>query len=491
VRSPPRPSVLFHMAALARRRVVTLALAVATSAALCACATTSAWTPPATRDTGDDPRTLRPGYGDDALHTWWPLTPPEAAALQGLDAAKRGDAHALLRLAILASGDHRDAASYADIERRVDQFIAEVRPTLAAAADDWHRGYELHRAMHHAFFGGERTELGSYDFNQARLTGIFATGHYNCLSSAVLFVVLARAFDMPVRAVVVPTHVFVEMGAPGHKITEIETTSDTGFDWVHDVRFYQEDAARWSSNRGLRPVTFDEYEHRTIIEPYRLMALAMRDGRSGDGDVDRARLNEVAGFVDADDVTAARDRMQIYGNESVALFEAKAWRTMARFYDVIGPVVAATAAQSHDGKTLELVSWARANDANALLVVGRPDEAVALMNDGLAHLDPTWPDAPKLLTNFLVVLDNRLGDFISKKDYGDATKLFTDHRDVCLTDKVCAGNAAVIYENASIDAQNAGDWQSARQSLQQCTVELPADAGCKGALADLESRHRF
>jgi hypothetical protein len=26
-----------------------------------------------------------------------------------------------------------------------------VRPTIAAAADDWHRGYELHRAMHKRF----------------------------------------------------------------------------------------------------------------------------------------------------------------------------------------------------------------------------------------------------------------------------------------------------------------------------------------------------
>ena len=72
--------------------------------------------------------------------------------------------------------------------------------------------------MHRQFFGGERTELGGYDFNQARLTGIFTTGHYNCLSSAVLYVVLARAFGLPVRAAVVPTHVFVELGARGAEL---------------------------------------------------------------------------------------------------------------------------------------------------------------------------------------------------------------------------------------------------------------------------------
>ena len=44
-----------------------------------------------------------------------------------------------------------------------------------------------------------------------------------------LFTVLARAFDMPVRAVVVPTHVFVEMGTPGGKVTEIEHDGRTLF----------------------------------------------------------------------------------------------------------------------------------------------------------------------------------------------------------------------------------------------------------------------
>jgi Transglutaminase-like superfamily len=456
-----------------------------------ACATSSAWTPPATRDTRDDPASTRPGYGNADLHTWWPLTAPEVAALQGLDRAKQGDAHALLRLGLLSSGDHRDAASYAAFEHRVDQFVADVRPTIEGAGDDWHRGYELHRAMHRVFFDGERTELGRYDFNQARLTGVFTKGRYNCLSSAVLFVVLARAFELPVRAVVVPTHVFVEMGTPGGKLIEIETTSATGFDWIHDARFFRDDAVGWSSNRGLRPVTLDDYEHRRIIEPYRLMALAMRDGRSGDGDVDRMRLHELAAVVDADDVETQRDRLQVYGNESVDLYKADAWRTMVHLYDVVGTVVAGTAARSQDSQTLQLVAWARWEDANALMIVGRTDEAMALMSEGLAHLDPTWSDAETLRNNYLAILVDRLNDLIAKKDSVTAIQVFTLHRDACRAHKICAGNAAIIYENSSIDSQNAGDWQSARQSLQDCARALPDDPGCRDALSDLESRHRF
>jgi hypothetical protein len=442
-------------------------------------------------DTHDDPAAVRAGYGDETLHTWWPLTQPEREALQGLDRARAGDAHALLALAIVSSGDHRDAASHADIQRRVDHFIAQVKPTIDAAADDWHRGYELHRAMHRAFFNGESTELGSYDFNQARLTAIFPTGRYNCLSSAVLFTVLARAFDMPVRAVVVPTHVFVEMGAPGGKITEIETTSNTGFDWVHDARFYQEDAERWSGNRGLRPVTFDEYQHRQIIEPYRLMALAMRDGRSGDGDVDRMRLHELAGVVDRDDVEAVRDRVQVYINDSVDLYKNNRWRTMARLFDVVRPSLDEIAASSHDPKTLENVSWATWNHANALLISGRTDEAMARMAEGAARVDPSWPDAEKLRNNYASLLNDRLCDLIAKKDYAAALAVYNQQRDLCRANKVCADNVGVVYQNWSIDHQNAGDWQAARQVLNQCVTDLPENASCRDSLADLESRHRF
>jgi hypothetical protein len=460
-----------------------------------ACATTSTWTPPTSLDTHDDPSSLRPGFGNEQLHTWWPLTPPEAAALEGVAQAKAGDAHALLALAIASSGDRRDAATYADITARIDQFLAAEKPAIDAATDDWHKGYELNRAMHRQFFGGERTELGSYDLNQARLTGIFASGHYNCLSSAVLYTVLARGFGLTVRAVSVPTHVFVELGPPGggggRAPIEVETTSDTGFDWVHDARFYNEGAARWSADRGLRPVTFDEYQHRKIIEPYQLMVLAMHDARSGNDDTDRHRLSELGDLVDPADDDTQRERVQTTVNESITLYDAKAWRTIVRMFDVVAPAMDAIGAATHDGQTSQLVAWTNWSYANALMIVGRPDEAMARTKDGFARLDASWSDAAKLRNNYSVILNDRLCGLIDKKDYGQALQVYAAYRDVCRADHVCASNIAVVYGNQSIDAQNAGDWQSARTALQQCAAELPDAATCRDALADLESRHRF
>ncbi|HEY7371679.1 MAG TPA: hypothetical protein VIF57_05825 [Polyangia bacterium] len=448
------------------------------------------WKPPATLDTGDVPAKVRPAFGNAELHAWWPLTAPEVAALKNLEQARQGDAHALLALGILASGGDRDPAAYARIEQRVDRFLADMKPVMDAAGDDWHRGYELHRAMHRVFFNA-RGELEGYEFSQARLSGIFAGGRYNCLSSAMLFVVLARGFGLPVRAAMVPTHVFVEMGVPGGKIIEVETTSATGFDWVHNERFYKEAAYKWSANRGLRPVTLDEYQHRTILEPYQLMAYAMRDGQIAASDQERDRLYEVSALVSPDSPDFQMSRVQVYDNEAHDLYEAKAWRTMAAMFDVVGPAVAEVGARSKDSRTLELVSWARWHQANALMIVGRKSEAMPLLAEGLEHVDPSWKDAVALRTNYAALFNDVLCELIANKDYAGAAKVYAEHRDACRADRVCAGNVAVIYGNWSADYANAGDWPSARRALQECVSELPNDSRCRDALADLESRHQF
>src|SRR5205809_8015952 len=78
-----------------------------------ACATSGSWKPPSQQDTADVPEVLRPGYGNAELHTWWPLTPPEAAAPRGLEQARQGDAHPLLAPAAAPSGDQRHPPRYA------------------------------------------------------------------------------------------------------------------------------------------------------------------------------------------------------------------------------------------------------------------------------------------------------------------------------------------------------------------------------------------
>jgi hypothetical protein len=457
-----------------------------------ACASSSkAWTPPSQQDTRDDPAVVRPGFGNVELHTWWPLAATEVAALQGLPQARGGDARALLALALLASGGERDLAGYSSHQRRLEQFTAEVKPSVDEATDDWHRGYALNRAMHRLLFRGAETELGGYDFNQPRVSSIFTTGRYNCLSSAMLYVVIARSFALPVRAAMLPTHVFVELGPPGGKIIEVETTSATGFDWVHDERFYREQAAEWSSRRGLRPTTLDDYRRRTILEPHQLVARAMLNAYAGEGQQDRARRNELAGVIDPDDAQMRRSRVRAYVAEAHDLDELKAWRTTVKMFDVVTPALVELRTKSTDAETLEMLSWAGWFNADALMVVGRQEDAMTLVADGLSRLDAAWPDAEKLRTNYVAVLDSRMGELTLKHDFPAAEKVFTRYREPCLARSTCADNAVILYRNWSITHQNAGDWQSARRVLQQCVAELGVGKACADDLRDLESQHRF
>lgn len=477
-------------------------LAVLTGLALglaaCGPAGVRAWTPPTDHDTKDDPGVVRPGYGNAELHTWYPLTAPELAAVHGVDLAKRGDAHALLALAIFASGDKRDDASYAAYQKRVDDFVSQIRPTIEKA-DDWHKGYELNRAMHRVFFTGTKHgDLGSYELQQNRLTGIFDRGNYNCISSAMLYAVLARSFDLPVRGVVVPTHAFIELGVPGAKILEVETTTDTGFDWVHDAKFYDTASAKWAADRGLPAVTLADYKARTILEPYALMANGMVDelGRAEQAkraaDVEAGRLVEISTILDPDNEDGALDRTYYYSLDAHDLFDKKASRTTAKMFDMLGPAVTELSAKwAKNPKIMGNLASIRFYFANALGIVGRVDEAVAIADDMLDHLDPAWKDAEQLRGNFLMTVEDVMLAHIRKREYAAALVAIDKRFDLCKADKVCADNLAVLYGNWSIEYQNQGDWQAARQKLQACVATLPGNAECADALKELESRHQF
>ena len=467
-----------------------LALAVAA----CGPAGVQPWTPPTDHDTKDDPGAVRPGYGNAELHTWYPLTAPELAAVRGLDLAKRGDAHSLLALAILASGDKRDDASYAAYQKRVDDFVAQIRPTVEKA-DDWHKGYELNRAMHRVFFTGTKHgDLGSYELEQNRLTGILDRGNYNCISSAMLYAVLARSFDLPVRGVVVPTHAFIELGLPGAKTLEVETTIDTGYDWVHDAKFYDTASAKWAADRGLPAVTLADYKARTILEPYVLMAHGMVDesGRDQRTDEEVGRLRELANIVDPESEVDAEARVNIYQLEARVLYDKKASRTTAKMFDVLGGTVAQLATKwSQSPKVMENVAWLGLYFAHALDIVGRSEEAFALADDMLDHIDPAWKTAKSLRDSYLSEIEDRMSAHILKSEFAAARASIDKRLDVCRADDVCASNIVVLYRNWSNAYQRQGDWAAARQKLQECVVTLPGNADCGGALKELESRHQF
>ena len=469
--------------------ITTLSLALLLAA--CGGASVRHWTPASERDSHDDPAALRPGYGSGELSTWWPLTESSVHFYNRVKKAKAGDAQALLDLAILASGDHRDADGRRAIQQRVDQFITKLKPDVSAAANDLERGYLLYRSMHEVFFNGEKGELGSYQLEQSRVTGIFDTGQYNCISSAMLFVVLTRAFSLPVRGVLVPTHAFVEFGARGGKVIDVETTSIDGFAVLHDERFYKEAAVHWTNSRGLRPITIEDYRQRKIVEPYRLMAMGMinqaiQPETTGE---DRGRLVEMAALVDPESIDVQRARMQIYALEARALYERKAQRTLAKMFDAMKPELENVMLKfAADSETMRTARWIESAFADALQVVGRSREAAALVDDALPSVDMKWEDSNALRQNFLNVLNDQMLTLMTKKNYVGAIKAVSKHMDACRNERVCASNLAAVYGNWANDDLYTGNRQGARMALQECVSQLPDNAQCSYALKTFGSR---
>ena len=109
----------------------------------------SSWTPPTSQDTHDDPDRVRPGYGNAALHVWFPLTQAQVASLANVDKAKQGDAQALSAIAQAfgaAPGSDLAAAlvgKYPEVAAMLAPQNAEaVRARILAYEREGHAFYE-------------------------------------------------------------------------------------------------------------------------------------------------------------------------------------------------------------------------------------------------------------------------------------------------------------------------------------------------------------
>ena len=463
------------------------------AALLFACGPTE-WRPPQEADRHEDPAKLRPGYGNDQLHVWWPLTPAEADAIAGADKARQGDAHALLAFAIFASADKRDEGSYARYVQRFDAFVATQHDSITGAADDQKRGDLLNHAMHTTFLTGTPNKadpkMGAYELDQARVSQIFEQGHYNCISSAVLYTAIARAFSLPVRGAITETHAFVDFGPDDGPHADVETTNATGFGEVHDDKFFHDWAKDWSSSRGLKPMTIEEYKKREIVAPYVLVARLMHDKRTNTDDATTGRLSEVSAILAPDDHESVQNRLASYANEAKWLFENKASRTLLRMIDVIGPFVSDVPNRfPNDADFLSTVGWIAAYDAHALEVLGKGDDALAIADDVLDRIRPSWREGDKLRQNLVNVITDRLTELQVAHEYEKSVAVATKHAQACHDDAACLNNLYLSFDAWCVHYQLQKDWANAKMVMQKCVSLLPDDTRCHHTLEGLNSQH--
>lgn len=287
---------------------------------------------------GADTPSLRPGYGASPYPIWSELSYFENDTLSAKAQAERNDAKALLAFYVLASGE-RNLADYENIQRRVSALLDTVGEKIQKDQDPWRRADTLHRAMHKEFFvaPGIRNGGGGYDEDQSKLSGIFATGQYNCISASLLYVVLARELGFATQGVLLPSHAFVEIALPDGRLAEVETTSPEGFGTIHNQAFY-ESAASWFKERGLRASTINDYHNRKKVSPLALGAMNMLNQHTRPERMnftDAARLAEISALLDPQNALAQEKRLHFYMQEIDKLTAANSWHDLARLFTTV------------------------------------------------------------------------------------------------------------------------------------------------------------
>ncbi|MEY4588278.1 MAG: Photosystem assembly protein Ycf3, partial [Pseudomonadota bacterium] len=284
-----------------------------------------------------DTPSLRPTYGQSPYPIWSELSYFESDTISLRHRAEQNDPDALLAFYILASG-LRNLADYENSQRRVKAFMEGLPADVRSDKNQYRQAERVYQAMHqHFFVTPDSHQKGGYDEDQSAINAIFSSGQFNCISSSMLFIVLARHLEFTPRAAVLPSHVFVELNLNDALRVEVETTSPAGFGVTHDEAFYQA-AAAWFKERGLQASTLQEYQGRQLISPLHLAALnmliqhtdAQRMSRT-----DSARLGEISAFLDPTSVLAQSRRLEFYLSEVEALSGKGAWFDLLRMYAAV------------------------------------------------------------------------------------------------------------------------------------------------------------
>lgn len=401
---------------------------------------------------------------------WSPLTAPETQALRGRNRAAEGDARALLDLAILASGDVREPGGYAAIRARMAEFALLLRPEMTAEKNTRMRGAKLYRAMHASFFpdrrGPEQGGFGAgYDWGQSRLTGIFADGKYNCVSSTLLFLVLAREFGMDAKGVVLPSHVFAQLTLPDGSVVEIETTSPDGYGAVHDKAFYRKQARGWFTSRGLPASTYRDYGERKIVSPLELVAFNMANQHTGSDRMalkDRRRLFEARAWIDPRNRDAQANRLAFLSAEYKAVSDRGDWKTLDRMYRLLeDSAPALRRAWDGDPELANHIAWLPFSHAITLHHLGRNDEALPRLDSSLAWLRADASEGAKLKSNNASLLILITRDMAEKGGYPQAEARLLRYPDLLRDDASLRSQMTWIIQEHAMGAWKRGDWRAA------------------------------
>jgi tetratricopeptide (TPR) repeat protein len=199
---------------------------------------------------------------------------------------------ALAEICLWASGD--TSASNLEKIRAASDSIKNA-PDLPDSDKD--RAEYILKFMH-------KNIIKSYSLYQTRIDTMLSTGRYNCVSSAVLYMVLCQSLGINTKGVITKDHAFITIPM-GETDIDVETTNAYGFDPGNRKEFHDQ----VGKLTGFTYVPAQNYRDRQTISQIELVSLIMNNRI-----VDYERQNQFA-----DSVPLAIDRAALLAGNALTV----------------------------------------------------------------------------------------------------------------------------------------------------------------------------
>ena len=285
---------------------------------------------------------------------------------------------------------------------QIRSAAAELRlsPELPAAGRE--RAEYILGFTHHKF-------LKSYSLNQTRLDTLLASGRYNCVSSAALYIILCMSAGLEASGVLTRDHAFAAVQADGEMI-DVETTNPYGFDPGSRREFHDQ----FGKLTGFAYVPARNYRDRAAITPIELVSLILSNriadlesrGRFAEAvplALDRAALLLGADYARAPAGNVAHNNTPAAaGQDTVTPFFEDPYRDMmnrifnygafllksGREEDCLAWAASASPKYPNEGRWQEFILAAANNRLQKLLRAGQGAQAGAFLEGQKTALSP-------------------------------------------------------------------------------------------------------
>ena len=150
----------------------------------------------------------------------------------------------------------------------IDPYLGQIRAAAQAigAAPDFPAGERDRAAFILDYM--HKNLLRSYSLTQSEINTLLSTGRFNCVSSAVLYMVLCKSVGLEVSGVITREHAFAIVRIGGENI-DVETTNRYGFDPGNRMEFHD----AFGRLTGFTYVPAQNYRDRQTITPIELISI--------------------------------------------------------------------------------------------------------------------------------------------------------------------------------------------------------------------------